>query len=286
MNAERIGRTLPLSRCEPTQLRFLAQAMSGPHQVDIGFRASLRRFGAQGDQLGDPIVIDRRAPAIARQQRRRHARNAGQQHFVQRLFQHVQASDADNRIDVAADDDFQNDRRPLGNQHLVSEFLGRHLEVGHRTGAALLAIETEFVVIGRAAFGVFQTMRQEQQPAFEIDGGNLFPPKFVGQRDHREAKIGLGHVQPAQQFLTHRLQDRFGQRLRTVDGLAEILGGRADTIAQLPRLGNGLQVSGAGTLAFWLGLNLDSRDHSCFLKVGNPGGSSSAAGRRDPARPP
>ena len=145
--------------------------------------------------LEHPVVIDRRAPAVARQQRRGHARDAGQQDLVDRLLQHVQAGDADDRIDVAADDDLQDDRRAFGDQHLVAQLLGLALEVGDGAGAALPAVEAELVVVGRAALGVLQAVRQQQQPALERDGRHLLAPELVGDADHREAEILLAQAQ-------------------------------------------------------------------------------------------
>ena len=86
----------------PAQFRLIEQLIRRPHQVDEGPCPRRRGCGVQGDQLADPVVIDRRAPAVARQQRRRHAGDAGQQDLVDGLFQDVQASDADDGIDVAS----------------------------------------------------------------------------------------------------------------------------------------------------------------------------------------
>ena len=48
------------------ELRLLAQAMGGPHQVHIGLRRLFRRGGLQIDHLRDPVVIDRGVLAVAR----------------------------------------------------------------------------------------------------------------------------------------------------------------------------------------------------------------------------
>ena len=219
---------------QPAQLRLLAKLMGGPHQVDVGLRLRLRRRRLQVDQLEHPVVIDRRAAAIARQQRRGHARDAGQQHLVERLFQHVQAGDADDGIDVAADDDLEDDRRAFGDQHLVAEVLGLDLEVGDGAGAALPAIEAELVVVGGAALGVLEAVRQQQQPALEIDGLHLLAPELVGEADHREAEILLAQAHAAAAAPRPAAADfGLGQRLGAVEGLAE---------ARRPRRGRGRAV--------------------------------------------
>src|SRR5262245_19873663 len=86
------------------------------------------RLGLQVDHLEHPVVIDRGALAVARQKRRRHTRDAGQQDLVERLFEYIEARHSDDRVHVPGDDDLQDDRGPLAHEHLVPELLGLALE--------------------------------------------------------------------------------------------------------------------------------------------------------------
>jgi hypothetical protein len=215
----------------------------------------------QVDQLGDPVVVDGGAAAVARQQRRRHAGDAGQQHLVEGLFEHVQAGDADDGVDVAADDDLEDDWRPLGDEHLVAELLGLDLEVGDGAGAALLAVEAELVVVGGAALGVLEAVRQQQQAALEADGRHLLAPEFVAQGDHGEAEVLRAEAHLPEQVLAHLLQALLGERPGAVEGPADAGRLGADAVAQLAGLRDDLEVGGAGAPVLLLGLGLGSGGH-------------------------
>src|SRR5216683_7609598 len=104
--------------------------MCGPHEVDVSLRLRRRWRRLQVDKFRYPVLIDRRTTAIARKQRSGNARDAGQQKLIERLLQHVQTGDANDGIDVAADDDLEDYRRPLGDEYLVAEVFGHGLEVG------------------------------------------------------------------------------------------------------------------------------------------------------------
>ena len=69
---------------------------------DIGVR--------HANHLLNPVLIDRSVATVAGQKRNCHTRNASQHDFVDGFFQHVQTRHANNRIDMAANDDLQNDR--------------------------------------------------------------------------------------------------------------------------------------------------------------------------------
>ena len=218
----------------------------------------------------DPVVIDRRAAAIARQQRRGHARDAGQQDLVDRLFQHVQAGDADDRIDMAADDDLEDDRRAFGDEHLVAQVLGLGLEVGDGAGPALAAIEAELVVVGGAALGVLEAVRQQQQAALEVDGLTCSRQNSLVEAHHREAEVLLAQVHGAQQRPPPSPAGRLGERPGAVEAFAEAGGLGADAVAQLARLGDDLEMGGA-RLGLLGGASLDGGTHQA--------GSLQAGGR-------
>ncbi len=167
--------------------------------------------------LPDPGFIERGVLAVARMQRHGVRRHAGDQHLVDRLFQHVQAGDSQNAIDVAADDDLQHDRRTFGDEHLVAELFGPHLVVGDRTGAAFFAIQPEFVVLGRAAFGVLEAMRQQQHPSLERRREELPLPEEVADQHHHEAEIFLRLIQFGQQLRPYASNSFLLNGLRLVE---------------------------------------------------------------------
>ena len=111
------------------------------------------------EYVPDPGFVELGVFAIAGMQRNRIRRNAGEQHFVDRFFQHVQTGDTENTVDVAADDNLQNDGRTFCDQHLITELLGFDFVVGDGTGTTGFAVEAELVVVGGATFGVLQAMR-------------------------------------------------------------------------------------------------------------------------------
>jgi len=81
-------------------------------------------------------------------------------------------------------------------------------------GAAFLAVQSELIVVGGAAFGMFEAVRQEEQPPLEIDGLDLLAPKLIGNGDHGEAEVAFGQFHAPEQFLPHLLKARPGQRRR------------------------------------------------------------------------
>ena len=89
-----------------------------------------------------------------------HAGNASEQDLVDRLFQDIQTSYANDRIDIAADDNLHDDRRTFGHQDFVAEFFADGSIVGNAARPTLLAIQPELIVIGRATLGMLQAMRQ------------------------------------------------------------------------------------------------------------------------------
>ena len=255
-------------RRQPAQFRLLADLIRGAQQMHIRLGLRFRRRRFEVDQLRHPVVIDGRAAAVARQQRGGDAGDAGQQDLVERLFQHVEAGDADDGVHVAADDDLEDDGRALGDEHLVAEVLGLDLEVGHGAGAALLAVEAELVVVGGAALGVLEAVRQQQQAPLEIDGLDLLAPELVGEADHREAEILLAEAHAFQQVLRHFLKDWLSEQAGAVERLADAGGLGADLVAQLARLGHDLEMGGAGTLFFFLdlGVGVGESRHGRYLK--------------------
>ncbi len=140
------------------------------------------------------------------------------------------------------------------------------LEVGDGAGAALAAIEAELVVIGGAALGVLEAVRQQQQTALEIDGLDLFAPELVGDADHREAEILLAESQCAQQFFAHLLQ------VGLVSGLerSSVWPKRAASARTRSRIspvsGTTLKWAVLGRLSFFVDLGFDSGCHGGILR--------------------
>ena len=155
------------------------------------------------------------------------------------------------------------------------------LEVGDGAGAALLAIEAELVVVGRAALGVLEAVRQQQQPAVEGDGLDLFAPELVGDADHREAEILLAEARcrgavprpasAASALVSGLERSRF---LREARGLG------TDAVAQLARLGHDLEVGGVELRRFcrrtsWSATRSSAATSTgCFGSEGHVRGSS------------
>jgi hypothetical protein len=143
--------------------------------------------------------------AVATEQRHRHAGNAREQDLVDRLFEHVQARDADDRIDVARHDDLQHDRRAFAHQHLVAELFGLRAEVADVACPALLAVEAELVVVRGAALRVLQAVRKQHEAAVERNGRDLFAPELVREHHHRACTAQSAHL--VRQTLLVRLRE-------------------------------------------------------------------------------
>ena len=108
---------------------------------------------------------------------------------------------------------------PSRHQHLVAELLGLRAEVADLAGAALLAVEAELVVVGGAAFGVLQAVRQEHQPAVERNRRDLLAPELVREHDHREAEELLAEAERFQNLRRHLARRFLRERLRFVEDL-------------------------------------------------------------------
>ena len=133
---------------------------------------------------------------------------------------------------------------PSRDEHLVAEFLGLGAEVADLAGPALLAVEAELVVVGRAALRVLQAVRQKHEPAVERNRRDLLAPELVGQHHHREAEVLLAEAERLQNAFRH-LPGRFlRQRLRLVERLAERLDRGADAVSQGAVLRHFLEGSG------------------------------------------
>src|SRR5207249_7551655 len=104
------------------------------------------------------------------------------------------------------------------------------LEVSHRAGPALLAIEAELIVVGRASFGVLETVRQQQETALEVDSLDLLAPELVADGDHDEAEVLLLQPYVPEQVLTHFLQTLPRERPRAIERLPKTGGLGANTI--------------------------------------------------------
>lgn len=177
---------------------------------------------------------------------------------------------------MAANDDLEDDRRAFRNQHLVAEVLGFDLEVGNRAGATFPAVEAKLVVVGGTAFRVLETVRQQEEPALEVDGLHLLAPEFVADADHREAEVLLAQAEVLQQVLAHFLKRGSHQGLGAVERLAELFGGFANAIAGFARFRHGFEMSGARSLVL---LGFDSGRHWRILRKRFLGEQSASAGR-------
>src|SRR5262249_8206314 len=138
------------------------------------------------------------------------------------LFQHVEAGNPDDRIDVAADDDLQDDGRPFRDEYLVTQLLGLDLEVGDGAGAALLAVQAELIVVGGTALGILEAVRQQQQAPGEWDGLHLLAPELVADRHHGEAEVLLAQPESREQLAGHRPQALTRKRDSSIKALPQV----------------------------------------------------------------
>ncbi len=252
VSSQRVGAWLlgADARGEPAQLRLLAKPVGGAHQMNVSLGPRLRRCCLEVDQLRHPVVIDRRAAAVARQERHRHTRNAGEQHLVERLLQHIQAGHADDRVNVPADDDLEHDRRAFRNEHLAAQVLRLRLEVGHRAGPAFSAIQPKLVIVGRAALGMLEAMRQKQQPALEVDRADLVAPELVAQTHHGETEKILSQAHVPDQSLAQLPKAVLGQGPRPVERLAEPGSLGTHLVAHGTRVGDNFEMTAVATCGF------------------------------------
>src|ERR1700727_2552019 len=137
---------------------------------------------------------------------------------------------------MTTDDDLQDDGRPLGDEHLVAEILGAGLEVGDGAGAALAAVQSEFVIIGWTTLSVLEAVRQQQESAVEWDGLDLLAPELVGDADHGEAEGFLGLTHLTEEVLAEFLQGRTGEWAGAVDAHGEAGRLGANLVAQRTRV--------------------------------------------------
>ena len=100
----------PQPRRTAVQHVMFEHARCGTHDVHVRARCAGGRRVLKLDHVAHPVFVDRRRLALARQQRYGDARDAGQQYLVDGFFQHVQAGDAQDGIDVPAEDDLHDDR--------------------------------------------------------------------------------------------------------------------------------------------------------------------------------
>ena len=94
-------------------------------------------------------------------------------HVGERPFEHGQAADADDRVDLAGLDERHHERRAFGHENGIAEPLGLLLEILDRAEPALLAEQAELVERRRALVLDAQALGQQQQPAIVRDGGQL-----------------------------------------------------------------------------------------------------------------
>src|SRR5689334_15870271 len=107
---------------------------------------------------------------------------------------------------MTRNDDLQDDRGTFRDENLIAELLSADFVIGDGTGAAFLAVETEFIVVGRTSFGVLQAMRQQQQPSLERDRQKLLLPERVSQHNHGKPEKTFGLVIQSKQFASMFLE--------------------------------------------------------------------------------
>ncbi len=95
---------------------------------------------------------------------------------------------------------FMHDRRAFGDQHLVAQSSAVVAKVGDAARAAALAVQPEFVVLGRAALGVLQAMGQQQQAARGRRAATWSRQNSQANDDHRPADVAFGQAHLVQEL--------------------------------------------------------------------------------------
>ena len=205
------GLCLPNAQRRQQAIEFLLveQAFPLAHQRDVSRSPLIGQGFVNFQDIPHPGFIQRGVLAVPGMEWDGVGWNAGQQHFVDGLFQHVQTGNPHDTIDVALDDNLEHDRRPFRHQNLVPQLFRLDFVIGNVTGATGFAIQTEFVVIGWATFRMFQTVGQQQHPPLERNGHHLSLPEEIPQQHHRKAEITLLQPQAGQQFPPHGFQFGF-----------------------------------------------------------------------------
>ena len=170
----------------------LAELGGRAHQVQIGPCRPIGGLMGCLDHSPDPVFVDAGVAAVTGQQRDRHAGDARQQNLVDRLLQHVQARHAHDRVDITADDDLEDDRRTLGDEHAVTHLLGEATKISNAARSARFAIEAELVVFGGATFRMFEAMRHQKQTPVRRHGRDLFFPERRRDDHHHPTEERLG----------------------------------------------------------------------------------------------
>ena len=196
------------------------------------------------DHVPNPGFVDTGVSAVAREQRNGHARDTSQQNLVDGFFQHIQTCHANDRIDIPANNNFQDHWRSLGHKDFVAHLFGFGSKVGDAASTAFLAIHTKLVVVCRASLGVLQAVRKQEKTTAWGRCGYCVAKEFGADHHHDPAHIALGHTDFFQRPTSDLLELIFGRRHLFVHPSSHFPTFISHLFSQERCLGNKLQMTG------------------------------------------
>src|SRR6186713_1094689 len=134
------------------------------------------------DVIPDPVQVDGRINAVVLKEGHGNAGNGGGFHVRKGAFEHGQATDSDDGLDLSRLNEAHDDGGAFSDQDGVTEAFGLMLQVLDRAKPALLAEQSKLIE-GGGTFGFYpQAFWEEKQSAFERHAGQRFPPHFVAEQ--------------------------------------------------------------------------------------------------------
>ena len=193
------------------------------------------RLAREMNRVPYPGHVDGRVGAAVAQQRYRHPRNRPGLHVRVDPLEHVQATNADDALDLPASDQGHDHGGPLGDQDDVAEGLGGRLHVVDDALAAVLADQAQLVNVRRAVLGAPETLGQQEQPPVKRNPRQRVAPQFVVQQDADIAAKLRGNARLSQQVV--RAGHQLVQAQRRHEGLSagKIAGTAQNAIPRLAR---------------------------------------------------
>ena len=119
-------------------------------------------IGGEMDVFPHPVQIHVGVDAIVLEKRHGNAGNRRRFHVRKGAFQNAQATNPNDRLNLAGLDEAHDDRRSLGHQHGVAQALRLGGEILDRTQPALLAQQTKFIEGRRTLRLHAQALRKQE----------------------------------------------------------------------------------------------------------------------------
>jgi hypothetical protein len=138
------------------------------------------------DDVPKPVQVDVGLHAVVLEERDGDPRDGSGFEVREDALKDVEATDADDSLDLPALDKLEDDRGALCDEHGIAEALGLLLEILDRAKPAFLAKQAELVKRGRAALFVAQAYREEQEPFVVGDRSQDILPRLIVDQDGSE----------------------------------------------------------------------------------------------------